>query len=147
MLAPLAKARSSLADFVVQANKTATASAARARQLAASIKLLPAFLQELKPLMAELGQLANQGTPVIKDAGTGAAALDAEFKTLVPFATQAKTAITNLGNAAQQSESSLVGSQGWRSSWRDVGQRRGAVVAVAAEAADQPQLDRRHRSS
>ena len=112
VLAPLARSRSSLAGFVVQANRTATASAAEHTQLAASIRLLPPFLKELKPLMADLGQLADQGTPVVKDAGSSAASLDAEFKTLVPFASRAKTAITNLGNAAQQSESSLVASQG-----------------------------------
>jgi ABC-type transporter Mla subunit MlaD len=121
VLAPLAKTRSSLADFVVQANKTATASAAEHTQLAASIRLLPSFLKQLKPLMADLGQLATQGTPVVKDAGSSAAALDAEFKTLVPFASRAKTAITDLGNAAQQSESSLVNSEGLAKQLQSVG--------------------------
>jgi ABC-type transporter Mla subunit MlaD len=121
VLAPLAKTRSSLADFVVQANRTATASAAEHTQLAASIRLLPPFLKELKPLMADLGTLASQGTPVVKDAGSSAAALDAEFKTLVPFASRAKTAITNLGNAAQQSQSSLIDSQGLAQQLEKVG--------------------------
>jgi ABC-type transporter Mla subunit MlaD len=121
VLAPLAKTRSSLAGFVVNANRTATASAAEHTQLAASIKLLPPFLKQLKPLMADLGQLADQGTPVLKDAGSSAAALDSEFKTLVPFAGRAKTAITNLGNAAQQSESSLVASQGLAEQLQSVG--------------------------
>ncbi len=121
VLSPLAKTRSSLADFVVQADRTATASAAEHTQLAASIRLLPSFLKQLKPLMADLGQLAEQGTPVVKDAGSSAAALDAEFKTLVPFAGRAKTAITDLGNAAQQSESSLVESQGLAQQLQRVG--------------------------
>jgi ABC-type transporter Mla subunit MlaD len=121
VLSPLAKTRSSLADFVVQANKTATASAAERTQLSASIRLLPSFLKQLKPLMADLGQLAEQGTPVVKDAGSSAASLDAEFKTLVPFASKAKTAITDLGNAAQQSESSLVDSQGLAEQLQTVG--------------------------
>jgi ABC-type transporter Mla subunit MlaD len=121
VLAPLAKTRSSLADFVVQANRTATASAAEHTQLAASIRLLPPFLKELKPLMADLGTLATQGTPVVKDAGSSAAALDTEFKTLVPFASRAKTAITDLGNAAQQSQSSLIDSQGLAQQLQTVG--------------------------
>lgn len=112
VLAPLARSRQALADFVVKANKTAAASAAEHTQLAASIRLLPPFLEKLKPLMADLGQLADQGTPVVEDAGSSAAALDTEFKTLVPFAARARTAIANLGNAAQQSEGSLVASQG-----------------------------------
>ncbi|MGH2835447.1 MAG: hypothetical protein ACRDKD_04485, partial [Solirubrobacteraceae bacterium] len=125
VLAPLAKTRGSLADFVVQANKTASASAAEHTQLAASIRLLPPFLKELKPLMADLGQLAAQGTPVVKDAGSSAASLDAEFKTLVPFASRAKTAISDLGNAAQQSESSLVDSRGLAEQLQSVGSSAG----------------------
>ena len=121
VLAPLAKARSALADFVVQANTTATASAAQHAQLAASIRLLPSFLKELKPLMGDLGQLADQGTPVVRDAGASAAALDAEFRTLVPFANRARTAITDLGNAAQQSQSALVDSQGLARQLQSVG--------------------------
>ena len=121
VLAPLAKTRGSLADFVVQANRTAGASAAEHAQLAASIRLLPPFLRQLRPLMADLGQLAGQGTPVVRDAGSSAAALDAEFRTLVPFASRARTAITDLGNAARQSESSLVGSQGLAEQLQSVG--------------------------
>jgi len=121
VLSPLAQTRSALADFVVQANRTATASATERTQLAASIRLLPAFLRQLKPLMADLGQLAQQGTPVVKDAGSSAASLDAEFKTLVPFADRARTAITDLGNAAQKSESSLVASQGLAQQLQSVG--------------------------
>jgi ABC-type transporter Mla subunit MlaD len=111
VLGPLAEARNSLADFVVKANTTATASAQRSADISQSIKLLPGFLKQLKPLMADLGQLASRGTPVMTSLGTGASAIDAEFKSLVPFATQAQSALKNLGDAAQQSESSLVASQ------------------------------------
>jgi ABC-type transporter Mla subunit MlaD len=111
VLGPLAKTRSSLADFVVQANTTATASAQRSAQISQSIKLLPSFLKQLKPLMADLGQLASQGTPVMSSLGTGAGAINAEFKSLTPFATQLQSALRNLGDAAQSSESSLVASQ------------------------------------
>jgi ABC-type transporter Mla subunit MlaD len=125
VLAPLARTRSSLAGFVVHANRVATASASQSPQLAQSIKLLPPFLEQLKPLMADLGRLADQGTPALREAGSSAAALDTEFRALVPFATRAKTAITNLGNAAQQSESSLVGSQGLAKQLEDVGTSAG----------------------
>ena len=121
VLAPLARSRKSLSDFVVQANTTATASAAESSQISQSIRLLPPFLKKLKPLMADLGQLASQGTPVIQDAGSSAGALNSEFKTLVPFAKEAKTALTNLGYAAQQSESSLVASQPLAEQLRSLG--------------------------
>ena len=121
VLGPLAKSRRSLSDFVVQANTTATASAAESSRISQSIRLLPPFLKELKPLMADLGQLASQGTPVIQDAGSSAGALNSEFTTLVPFAREAKTALTNLGYAAQQSEGSLVASQPLADQLRSLG--------------------------
>ena len=121
VLQPLARTRSSLAGFIVHANTTAAASAAERTQLAESIRLLPPFLRQLRPLMSDLGQLADQGTPLLSDAGASAGAIDAEFRTLVPFANRARTAITNLGNAAQQSESSLVASQGLAQQLQGVG--------------------------
>ncbi|MCL2418589.1 MAG: MlaD family protein [Conexibacteraceae bacterium] len=123
VLAPLAKARGSLADFIVKANKTATATATERPQIAQSIRLLPPFLQQLRPLMADLGQLATQATPVVQDAGNSAGALSREFRTLVPFANRARTALTDLGNAAQQSESALVGSQPLVDQLRTLGTR------------------------
>ncbi|HTW13238.1 MAG TPA: MlaD family protein [Solirubrobacteraceae bacterium] len=111
VLAPLARARTALADFIRQANTTATAGASRAAALERSIKLLPGFLAQLKPLMAALGTLAHQGTPVMSDLGKSAGALDAEFKSIVPFAHQAQSALINLGNALQQSTSSLEATQ------------------------------------
>jgi phospholipid/cholesterol/gamma-HCH transport system substrate-binding protein len=121
VLAPLAGARRSLADFVVQADRVAGASAAQHAQLADSIRMLPPALRELRPLMVDLGQLADQGTPLIRDAGSSAASLDTEFRTLVPFASRARTAITNLGRAAEQSEGSLVASEGLAQQLQSVG--------------------------
>jgi virulence factor Mce-like protein len=121
VLGPLAKARTSLADFVVKANATATASAQRSADLAQSIERLPGFLKQLKPLMADLGQLASQGAPVMTSLGSSAGAVDSEFKSLVPFATQAQSALKNLGNTAQQSESSLVASQPLVNQLNDLG--------------------------
>ena len=39
---------------------------------AAGINRLPEFLRELRPLMADLDELADQGTPVLRDLGTAA---------------------------------------------------------------------------
>ena len=109
VLGPLAQQRKSLADFVVQANTTATASAARAADISRSIHLLPGFLGQLKPLMADLGTLADQGTPLASDLKTSASALGREFTELTPFANVARTSLTQLGAAAAQSQGPLVG--------------------------------------
>jgi ABC-type transporter Mla subunit MlaD len=109
VLGPLAQQRKSLADFIVQANTTATASAARAADISRSIQLLPGFLSQLKPLMVDLGTLADQGTPLAADLKTSASALGREFTELTPFANAAKTSLTQLGAAAAQSQAPLVG--------------------------------------
>lgn len=109
VLGPLARQRKALADFVVQANTTATASASRASDISRSIQLLPGFLRQLRPLMADLGTLADQGTPLAADLKTSASALGREFTELTPFANAARTSLTKLGAAAAQSQGPLVG--------------------------------------
>jgi ABC-type transporter Mla subunit MlaD len=109
VLGPLAQQRKALADFIVQANTTATASAARATDISRSFQLLPGFLRQLRPLMADLGTLADQGTPVASELRTSAAALGREFTELTPFANSARTSLIELGSASARSQPSLIG--------------------------------------
>jgi phospholipid/cholesterol/gamma-HCH transport system substrate-binding protein len=108
VLTPLASQRKALADFVVQANTTAVASATRAKDISNSIRLLPSFLGQLKPLMADLGTLADQGTPLASELGSSASALGREFTELTPFAKAARTSLINLGASAAQSQAPLL---------------------------------------
>jgi ABC-type transporter Mla subunit MlaD len=108
VLTPLAKQRKALADFIVQANTTAVASAARANDISRSIQLLPGFLRQLKPLMADLGTLADQGTPVASELNASASALGREFTQLTPFAKAARTSLIALGDAAAKSQGPLL---------------------------------------
>ena len=108
VLAPLARVRRSLADFVVKANTTATATAERSTELSNSIRLLPPFLEQLKPLMADLGQLADQGTPLMATLSQSATPVTGELADLAPFATSARTALLELAGAAQSSRQDLV---------------------------------------
>jgi len=111
VLAPLARERRHIAGFITQANTTAVASAARARDISETFRLFPSYLQQLRPLMADLGTLAQQGTPLQTDLGTSAAALGQQFANLTPFASAARTALINLGASAQKSQPSLVATQ------------------------------------
>jgi ABC-type transporter Mla subunit MlaD len=108
VLTPLAQQRKSLADFIVQANTTAVASATRAQDIENSVRLLPGFLRQLKPLMADLGTLADQGAPLAAELNTSATALGREFTELTPFAKAARTSLINLGASAAQSQAPLI---------------------------------------
>ncbi len=111
VLAPLARERGQIAGFITQANTTAVASAARARDISNTFRLFPSYLQQLRPLMADLGALADQGTPLLSSLGQSASALGRQFANLTPFAKAARTALIDLGAAAQQSQPSLVATE------------------------------------
>ncbi|MFL5860107.1 MAG: MlaD family protein [Solirubrobacteraceae bacterium] len=111
VLGPLARERKQIQGFVTSANTTAVASAARARSISETFRKFPRYLAQLRPLMADLGTLANQGTPLMTSLGQSASALGRQFANLTPFAAAARTALINLGSAAQQSQSSLLATQ------------------------------------
>ncbi len=74
-LAPLAREREHVAGFIVRANATGEATAERSDDIRRGIDQLPAFLRELKPLMADLQGFADDATPVVSDLGRSAPAL------------------------------------------------------------------------
>jgi MlaD protein len=111
VLSPLAQARHQLSDFVVQANTTGVASAARAADIARSIQLFPSFLRQLRPLMVDLAGLADQGTPLSASLSAAAPALGRQFQELVPFSKAALPATIALGKSAQLSQPYLVATE------------------------------------
>ena len=108
VLAPLAKAKAQLSDFVRQANTSSVASAARAADISRSFQLFPQFLQQLRPLVADLGKFADQGTPLMASLATSAASVSRQFQNLAPFARAARPALIELGNESQQSQQPLL---------------------------------------
>jgi ABC-type transporter Mla subunit MlaD len=108
VLAPLAQVRRSIAGFVVHANTTSVASAARAADISRSFQLFPSFLRQLRPLMVDLGTLADQGTPLMADLGRSAAALGRQFQNLTPFAQVSRPALIALGKSSAQSQPALL---------------------------------------
>ncbi|HEY1566703.1 MAG TPA: MlaD family protein [Solirubrobacteraceae bacterium] len=111
VLGPLARERRHISGFVTQANTTAVASAARAQAISETFQKFPTYLAQLRPLMADLGTLADQGTPLMTSLGQSAAALGQQFANLTPFAAAARTSLINLGAAAQTSQPSLLATQ------------------------------------
>jgi ABC-type transporter Mla subunit MlaD len=100
ILAPLARDRARVAGFVVSANRTAEATAERSADLEQSIRLLPAFLRELRPTLQQLGGLTDQMTPVLRDLGVAAPGINRFVEQLGPFSQAGIPAFTSLGQAA-----------------------------------------------
>jgi ABC-type transporter Mla subunit MlaD len=129
VLAPLAREKEHLADFIVQANTTSEASAERSADLQRSIALLPGFLRELRPLMADLENFADQGTPVFTDLNTAAPALGRLIKSQGTLADAGRDSFPSLGDALERGRPALIDS---RPLIRDLGRlgREAAPVAV-----------------
>jgi hypothetical protein len=108
VLAPLARAKNQLSDFILQANTTSVASAARATDISNSFRLFPSFLRQLRPLVIDLGKLADQGTPLMTSLAQSAAAVSRQFENLAPFARAARPALIDLGNKSAQSQPALL---------------------------------------
>jgi ABC-type transporter Mla subunit MlaD len=111
VLGPLARERKQISGFITEANTTAVASAARAQAISQTFQKFPRYLAQLRPLMTDLGTLADQGTPLMTSLGQSASALGQQFANLTPFAAQARTALINLGAAAHTSQPSLLATQ------------------------------------
>jgi ABC-type transporter Mla subunit MlaD len=107
ILTPLAQERQAISGFITQARITSDAAATQSAGTSRTFAKLPAFLQQLKPLMAKLGQLATQATPTLQGLLKGAPGLGRATRELAPFAGAAGPALIKLGNAAQASQPAL----------------------------------------
>jgi virulence factor Mce-like protein len=108
VLAPLAREKARVADFIVQGNETAQATAERSGDIEGSIERLPAFLRQLRPLMADLGGFANQASPVVRDLGAAAPATNRVIEELGPFSSASLPAFRSLGRAADVGRPAVI---------------------------------------
>jgi ABC-type transporter Mla subunit MlaD len=107
-LGPLARERTKVSDWIVQANATGEASAERRGDISRGIHKLPDFLRKLKPLMVDLDQLAVQGTPLLKDLGTAAPQMDDLIKNLGTVSEAGRKSFPSLGNALERGRPALI---------------------------------------
>jgi virulence factor Mce-like protein len=108
VLAPLAAKRKRVSHFVVVANETAKATAERSADIQRTFQRLPAFLRELKPTLVDLGNVTQQGTPVLADLHTAAPDLNRFITELGPFSQAGIPALVSLGHAADVGRPALV---------------------------------------
>jgi virulence factor Mce-like protein len=107
-LAPLAREREHFADFIVQANTTSEASAERREDIRRGIELLPGFLRELRPLMADLEAFADQGTPLLTDLNAAAPALGRLIKAQGTLSDASRESFPSLGDALERGRPALL---------------------------------------
>jgi phospholipid/cholesterol/gamma-HCH transport system substrate-binding protein len=108
-LAPFARVRGRVADFIVQSNKVAQASAATRGALAQNLQDFPPFLKQLGPAMERLGRFAEQTTPVFTDLKAAAPGINQAFTKLPAFSESSTTFFKNLGQTAKVSGPAIVG--------------------------------------
>jgi virulence factor Mce-like protein len=86
--------------WVVEARDTARTSAQRRSALAAGFHKLPAFLEQLRPTMASLQEVARAQTPALRNLDASAQQLQTLFTRLRPFADASGPAFDVLGKAS-----------------------------------------------
>ena len=108
VLAPLAREKAHVADFIDKANTTAVASAERRSDIEASLQKFPELLRQLKPTMQRLGGLADQFTPVLNDLNASAPDINQFIKQLGPFSQAGIPALKSLGDTADVGDQALL---------------------------------------
>jgi phospholipid/cholesterol/gamma-HCH transport system substrate-binding protein len=120
-LAPFARVRDRVADFVVQANTVAQASANQRGALERNLIDFPPFLRQLGPAMDRLGRFADQTTPAFRDLKVAAPGINQAFTHLAPFSRSSERFFESLGSSAKVSGPALVALQPFLSQIKKLG--------------------------
>jgi ABC-type transporter Mla subunit MlaD len=110
-LGPFAAVRNRVADFVVQANTVAQASARQRGALERNLIDFPPFLRQLGPAMERLGRFADQTTPTFTDLKAAAPGINNAFTHLPAFSNSSSAFFQSLGSTAKVSGPALVSIQ------------------------------------
>jgi hypothetical protein len=100
--------RERVADYIVQQNTVATASARHDKELAENFADFPAFLKQFGPAMERVGKFADEVTPTFTDLKAAAPGINGIFTNLVPFQKSSTKFFVNLGKTAQVSGPAIV---------------------------------------
>jgi ABC-type transporter Mla subunit MlaD len=107
----LANRKEDVVHFIDNAGRTAAISAQRSSDLAQNFHLLDDFLAQLKPTMFQLGNLAEQQTPLMTDLHAAAPGLNKLASNLPAFNRGTEQSLTSLGGAAQVGKTALANSK------------------------------------
>jgi ABC-type transporter Mla subunit MlaD len=144
VVAQLAKKKVDVARWVKSAGHTAAISATRQAALRGQWEQFPRFLAELKPTMAQLGALADQQTPLLRQVRQTTPQLKQFFADLGPFSQASRPSLKTLGQAA------VIGNKAFKDTKKDIAELK-ALAPNTPSAAKQTRqllqsLDDRNRS-
>jgi virulence factor Mce-like protein len=108
VISRLAERRDDVVRFIKEAGDTAEASAARRADLSRNFELLPDFLAELEPTLADTEQLARAQTPVLADLRASAPGLNTLARNLPAFNESSRLSLNALGDAAVVGERAMT---------------------------------------
>jgi ABC-type transporter Mla subunit MlaD len=103
-----------VAEWVKSAGHTAEVSATRQAALREQWRQFPRFLSELKPTMAQLGALADEQTPLLRQVRETTPQLKQFFADLGPFSEASRPSIRSLGQAA------VIGNKAFKESKQEI---------------------------
>ena len=130
----------------MQANATGEASAERSADISLGINRLPDFLRELRPLMADLDDLANQGTPVLTDLGKAAPNMDRLIRGLGTFSEAANESFPSLGDALERGRPALIQARPLIRQLRSLGREAEPATREPRQADREPEGHRGRRA-
>src|SRR3954462_14733737 len=107
VIGDLAANRKNVGRFVTETHQTARASAERRAQIAASLHRLPAFLSELQPTMAKLGQATDAQSPALADLNASSGQLATLLQNLPDFADASRTGFKSLADLGRAGRPAL----------------------------------------
>src|SRR4051794_24332176 len=140
----LEKKKTDVAAWVKSAGHTAEISATRQAALRAQWQQFPRFLAQLKPTMAQLGALADQQTPLLRQVRQTTPQLKQFFADLGPFSEASRPSIRSLGQA------SVIGNKAFKESKQEIAELKALAVNVPSAAKQTRQFlqsfDDRNRS-
>jgi phospholipid/cholesterol/gamma-HCH transport system substrate-binding protein len=110
-LKPFAAVREHVADFIVQSNTVAQASARHRGALARNLALFPKFLAQLGPSMERLAAFADQTTPAFTDLKVAAPGINKAFTSLPAFSNSSTAFFKSLGATSKVSGPALTSIQ------------------------------------
>jgi len=126
--------KADVARWVTEAGETAEITATRREELKRNFRLLPGFLDELRPYMAQLGEVADEQIPALADLQAAAPDLDRFLARLGPFSDASRPAFRGLG------EASVDGLAAFRATRAEVAELRDLAQEVPALAKPLRQL-------